>query len=221
VITARDGYKLTIRSIQEGAGKEEYSVEAVEVVAFGETRFFRSLEKPQPFLLPIHSYLVLEVRETRVVLKSVSIEKSIKIGGGRDGAVRNLKEAQVEKEPVSHTASEVAPPLEELSADSRRKDRRRHRRRRTNEERNEMKEWSDQKQQRSSSIAGEAAVSTAEPAATIPQFGAMIPPPTTLIAESFARKTASVEEAPASNQNNHIERAQEGGFSSSPDDRSD
>ena len=82
VITPKEGFKLIIRSSSAKA-LEEYAVGAVEVVSFGNCYFFRSLEKPKAFLLPMTEYEVVESRETRTVLKKPQIEKSIKIGGGR------------------------------------------------------------------------------------------------------------------------------------------
>ena len=82
VITPKDGCKLIVRNTS-GDRQEEYSVDAVEVVSFGKSFFFRSLERPKAFLLPVSDYEVIEVKETRVVLKKASFEKSIKIGGGK------------------------------------------------------------------------------------------------------------------------------------------
>ena len=80
VITPKEGYKLIIRAAS-GNSQEEYSVGAVEVVSFGQAFFFRSLEKPKAFLLPMSEYEVVEARETRTVLKKPQVEKTIKIGG--------------------------------------------------------------------------------------------------------------------------------------------
>ena len=44
VITPKDGFKLIIRN-SKGSKQEEYAVDAVEVVSFGQSMFFRSLEK--------------------------------------------------------------------------------------------------------------------------------------------------------------------------------
>ena len=82
VITPKEGFKLIIRA-SSGNSEEEYSVGAVEVVSFGNCYFFRSLEKPKAFLLPMAGYEVVEARETRTVLKKPQIEQSIKIGGGK------------------------------------------------------------------------------------------------------------------------------------------
>ena len=79
VITPKEGYKLLIRS-SHGENREEYRVDAVEVIAFGHSYFFRSLEKPKAFLLPLAEYEVLETKEARPILKNPSIDKPIKIG---------------------------------------------------------------------------------------------------------------------------------------------
>ena len=80
IITPREGFKLAIRN-SKGGSQEEYFVDAVEVVSFGQSMFFRSQERPKSFLLPLTDYEVLEAKETRVVLKNAPLEGSIKIGG--------------------------------------------------------------------------------------------------------------------------------------------
>ncbi len=80
IISPKGGYKLVVRS-SSVANHEEYSVDAVEVVSFGKSFFFRSLERPKSFLLPVGDYEVVEVKESRMVLKKVTVEKSIKIIG--------------------------------------------------------------------------------------------------------------------------------------------
>ena len=82
VITPKDGYKLTLRSSKKDSG-EEYTVEAIEVVCFNSALFYRSLERPKSFLVPVSDFEVVETKETRVVLKNATIEKSIKIAGGK------------------------------------------------------------------------------------------------------------------------------------------
>jgi len=82
IITPREGFKLTIKNSK--GGNEEYVVDAIEVVSFGrEAVFYRCLERPKAFLLPVGDYIVVETKETRVVLKNASIEKNIKIAGGK------------------------------------------------------------------------------------------------------------------------------------------
>ena len=90
VITPKEGCKLVVRS-SKGAGQEEFFVDSLEVVSFGNTFFLRSLERPKSFLVPATDYEVLEVRETRMVLKNVGLDRSIKIGGGREPTKRVAK----------------------------------------------------------------------------------------------------------------------------------
>lgn len=85
VITPKEGYKLVIRS-SKGLGQEEYLVDSVEVVTFGGSCFYRSLERPKCFLVPIGDYELIEVRETRMVLKTAQVggeRGSIKISANR------------------------------------------------------------------------------------------------------------------------------------------
>ena len=66
VITPREGCKLVVRN-SKGGGQEEYFVDAVEVVSFGHSFFFRSLDRPKSFLVPVSDYEILELKETRMV----------------------------------------------------------------------------------------------------------------------------------------------------------
>lgn len=84
VITPKEGCKLAIRNSKKGVGQEDYFVEAIEIVSFGSGIFFRSTERPKSFLVPVTDYEVIELKETKMVLKTAGIEKSIKIGGGKD-----------------------------------------------------------------------------------------------------------------------------------------
>jgi hypothetical protein len=127
VITPREGCKLVVRS-SKANGQEDYFVDAVEVVSFGHSFFFRSSEKPKSFLVPVSDYEILELRETRMVLKHVPTERSVKIGGGRDSAPpRQPREAHSESraEPkpekevvVASEAGEESPAGSEAAAGS-------------------------------------------------------------------------------------------------------
>lgn len=78
IITPRDGFKLSLKSPNIS---EEILLDAVEVVSIGGSCFYRSKERPRAFLLPMADAELIEVRETRVVLKGATIEKGgIKIG---------------------------------------------------------------------------------------------------------------------------------------------
>lgn len=82
IITPKEGYKIILRNSKLPT-EEEYSVEAVEIVSFGTAIFYRSLERPKPFLLPTTDYEVYESKDVRMVLKTAPLEKNIKIGGGK------------------------------------------------------------------------------------------------------------------------------------------
>lgn len=97
VITPKEGSTLVLRSTKRQSEQEDYFVDAVEIVSFGSAIFFRSFEKPKPFLLPVTDYEVIELRETKMVLKSASLDKSIKIGGGKDTSKTSKED--VEKRP--------------------------------------------------------------------------------------------------------------------------
>lgn len=138
VITPKEGCKLVVRS-SKSAGQEEYFVDAVEVVSFGNALFFRSIERPKAFLAPASDYEVLEVREARMVLKNVGIDRTIKIGGGREvrepAEKRPREQAQ---EPVA-VSSESSAQVSQEGGESldpktgrldKRRDKRRHNRRR-------------------------------------------------------------------------------------------
>jgi hypothetical protein len=136
VITPKEGCKLVVRSSKSSA-QEEYFVDAVEVVSFGSSFFFRSLERPKAFLVPANDYEILEVREARMVLKNVGLDRSIKIGRGRESpkmAKDVEKEEEVSFEPVEthvETSTEAAP---EPRVEKKRERRGRYRRRRGRED---------------------------------------------------------------------------------------
>lgn len=123
IITPREGFKLVVRS-SKGNSQEEYFVEAVEIVTFGSATFLRSLEKPKCFLLPVSDYEILEVRETRVVLKHAGTAKSIKIGTTKETLKVNKPAA---KEEVINEEREPVEPKQDKKRERRRKSRRRTR----------------------------------------------------------------------------------------------
>jgi hypothetical protein len=147
IITPKEGYKLVIRS-SKSAGQEEHFVDAVEVVAFGHALFFRSLERPKAFLVPVSDYEILEVREARMVLKNVGLDRSIKIGGGREGALKATREVEKgEVAVVAEEAEQEETPPAEISAEGRseirvdkKRDRRRHYRKRRGRDENAKEE---------------------------------------------------------------------------------
>lgn len=213
VITPKEGCKLVVRS-SKTTDQEEYFVDAVEIVSFGHALFFRSTERPKAFLAPASDYEILEVREARMVLKNVGIDRSIKIGGGRDGGQRAAKEAVADKaeaSPLTTQESFVSPLKEteeedatvpaaspETKSDSRldkKKDRRRHYRRRRGRDET-AKEEEGGEEGNESSLRLEEKIELPEPkplsdkgiettASSI--VSSLLPPPMTLISETIAR----------------------------------
>lgn len=188
VITPKEGFKLVVRS-SKSSGQEEYFVDAVEVVSFGSSFYFRSQERPKSFLVPATDYEVLEVREARMVLKNVGLDRSIKIGGGREASVKPSKET-VETEVTEEVTAEI--PAEGRL--DKKRDRRRHSRRRRGRE------------EVSKEILEE--VPTEEPKIDLPEpiqlqprdsvpaepltsssaiLSSILPPPPTLISDTIAR----------------------------------
>ncbi len=217
VVTPREGCKLVVRS-SKASGQEEYHVEAVEVVSFGRSFFFRSTEKPRAFLLPVSDYEVVELKDTRMVLKNAPAERSIKIGGGRDAPPR----PQREREPQAQTEGEEQPAGEQSQAqpqdspqnshgnNDRRGGRRRRGRRGRDRDRGGDQFHHDQRPQQhapqptaeGSEMIDEGAPLSEE--AKAPSFiSKLFPPPPTLIKETLGRykHPESAEEGtpPASN----------------------
>jgi hypothetical protein len=202
VITPKEGCKLVVRS-SKNSGQEEYFVDSVEVVCFGNSFFFRSLERPKSFLVPSSDYEILEVREARMVLKNVGLERSIKIGGGRETPVKPMKEPVPEKVEVEVPALEEAVAVQaspegaagsDLRVDKKR-DRRRHYRRRRGREEGTSKEGSEVEGGQPSDIKIElqapqegmegSAVEPVQSSSVI--ISSILPPPPTLISETIAR----------------------------------
>lgn len=127
VITPREGCKLVVRS-SKGNGQEDYFVDAVEVVSFGHSFFFRSQERPKSFLVPVSDYEILELKETRMVLKNVSTERAIKIGGGREMAPPRAPREEAPQD-IALSESRPAPTQEQRPPMGGKRDKRRRGRR--------------------------------------------------------------------------------------------
>lgn len=211
VITPKEGCKLVVRS-SKSSGQEEYFVDAVEVVSFGSSFFFRSLERPKSFLVPTTDYEILEVREARMVLKNVGLDRSIKIGGGREASVKPAREAVGEKAEALPSGEELpaaAAADAVISADGKperldkKRDRRRHYRRRRGRDEPLAKEEGTAEGTEEESISGEAMeridlpvprkieeeedISSGESFTATSVLTSLLPPPPTLISETIAR----------------------------------
>ena len=198
IITPREGFKLVVRN-SKGAGQEEFFVDSVEIISFGTSCFYRSLEKPKPFLAPVSDYEVLEVRDTRLGLKHLGSGDKIKISGGRDkslnepssgGSKRGGRRSKKDKEPKEETPKVVEE--EKAKAETpdvdKKRDRRRHSRRK--KQRDEQPAPAPppimEVNPQNVSEGGDALDEVVEPTSSsiLPKI---IPPPSGLISEDIAR----------------------------------
>lgn len=196
VITPKDGCKIVVRS-SKNSGQEEYFVDAVEVVSFGTAIFFRSLERPKSFLVPASDYEVLEVREARMVLKNVGIDRAIKIGGGRDAAVRGGRDHTQDKpEPAPISEADSGEEKKVEAKVEQRLDKKRDRRRNARRRRGRDDAVSVIKDEEGDSEDAEKAESASQPHVAseggelLPLTSvltSLLPPPPTLISETIAR----------------------------------
>lgn len=201
VITPKEGCKLVVRS-SKSTGQEEYFVDALEVVSFGNSIFFRSIERPKAFIVPASDYEVLEVREARMVLKNVGVERSIKIGGGREAAPpkppKEPKEPRESREPREEKAEIPVPAIAAEAVDAegrpRRDKRRQTRRRRGRDEEGAAAPETAAAEAAAMPISGEpAAISPETETKLVIAPGAaysgsqLLTPPPTLISETIAR----------------------------------
>jgi len=184
VITPRDGCKLIIRATKR-VEQEDYCVDAIEVVSFGHSLFLRSLERPKAFLVPMGDYEILELKETRVVLKNANNERSIKIGGGRETPVRHqAKEA--EEQPVVRLDIIPEPATQTDQAPDKKRDRRRSRRRRGPG--SDLRQEITQNSEESSTIQPLELKGGEKDEDIAPSFiSKLFPPPPTLIKETLSR----------------------------------
>jgi hypothetical protein len=206
IITPKEGYKLLVRS-SKGMTQEEHSVDALEVISFGPAIFYRSQERPKPFLVPVGDFEVIEIKETRVVLKNANLERAIKIGGGREPPARTPRESPPEKREQPVPIEAERPSQEESSLEHRldkRKDRRRRRRRGGPEGRSEQREPRSidsrtEKTEPSTEGVVEGGGAHDETQVSSPTFSPRFSPPSTLISQTLSRyKDQALAEDPVS-----------------------
>lgn len=200
VLSARDGYKLVLKN-SKLASTTEISAEVIEIVSFAGTVFYRSQDRSKNFLLPASDFELSEVKDGRLVLKNISLEKSNKLQNlqretlsadseFQDEAVKGEEGSQVDNEGSSLVTAE--PKNNRLE---RRRERRRNRRRRHNEDKKEgpVTEAAPQDEV----VEKGHAEDNTQP--VVPTLN-LIPPPPTLISQTLARykdKAQEVEASPA------------------------
>ena len=116
IIAAKEGFKLKLKSTKH-EGAAEYVVDAVEVVSFGTTFFYRSGEPAHTFFVPAQDFEIVQVRQARLMLKT-PVDGAVKIAGGADAGKKSspdkgpekkrkkVKPAKAEKRPAVENAEE-------------------------------------------------------------------------------------------------------------------
>jgi hypothetical protein len=174
VITPREGCKLVVRN-SKVQNQETFLVDALEVVSFGQSLFFRSQERPRSFLVPVSDYEITESKEAKMVLKSTTADQSIKIGGGR---LQREDSVEEERPQESH--------------DRKRDKRRRGRRGR---DRNDFQHQQQEAPREGAAvevhIPDAVAQQTEEPKEKVSFISKLFPPPPTLIKETIGRYKTS------------------------------
>lgn len=208
IITPREGFRLVVRS-SKSVGQEEHFVDSVEVVSFGKAAFFRSTERPKPFLVPVSDYEVLEVREQRLILKAKTPEQ-VKIAGGREtGGRREARPSPGEMREEFSSPEQKGPEGSSDSRTQRRRDRRnRFRGRRRGEFGEGPAEEGRAAQEQTQEEAGvpQEAGTHPSPRQEVPEqqgreqeevpppvFRTVLPPPSTLIRDDLQRLRENVE----------------------------
>jgi hypothetical protein len=95
IIAAKEGFKLRLKSTKND-GAVEYLVDAVEVVSFGTTFFYRSGEPAHTFFVPAQDFEIVQVRQARLMLKT-PVDKAVKIAGGAEAGKKPSPEKSVDK----------------------------------------------------------------------------------------------------------------------------
>lgn len=202
VVTPREGHRLVVRS-SKNVGQEEYFVEAVEIVSFGKAQFFRSQERPKPFLVPVTDYEVLEVREQRVVLKAPPVDSGARAISAKETHRAKPEPERKEAVVIPLPPGEVSEPQPAVaSGEARRRDRRRPLRRRRGGAREEPREEQgvvakaidlveediDKPELPKAAQLPAVPQEGVLPAGAIPGvFTSILPPPTTLIRDDLKR----------------------------------
>jgi hypothetical protein len=203
IITPREGYRLIVRSTKH-ASDEEFTVDAVEVVSFGSALFYRSLEKPHPFLLPVADYQVVEGKESRVVLKNAQFERTIKIGGGREASFKKETEEESDEQMLpmgleDESEESTSGPGQEPGMERKRERRRNRRRRGGHEHRDEQQRPRPEPTAAPSEPRQETPHAVPKEPFAAPLFTHLIPPPPNLISDSIQKyKEQQAKEPPAS-----------------------
>jgi hypothetical protein len=198
IITPRDGSKLTIRN-SKVKDAPDYTVDAVEVVSFGNSFFYRSMERPKSFLVPVSDYEVVESKETRVVLKNATIDKSIKIAGGRvrkepkeeprkTRARRSTSKSRKPEEKTAEPKKAEAKKAESKKAEPKKAESKKAETKKAEPKKTRSRSQAARKEQSAENKEGGTRVSSS-------MFRSLFPPPSSLISENIAKEEQASQTA--------------------------
>ena len=192
IISAKEGFKLSIKSSKH-LNPEEYLVDAVEVVSFSGALFYRHQEKPKSFFVPIHDYEVQEVREAKLTIRSPVMEKSIKIGGGKE-ASRQPRPEPEEKVSVVVEEENSNPVMDKDAATPQPAERHKREKRQKYRRKRGFEEGSRDAVQREVKL-GEDGNPLPVPVQPEPVFSHLLKPPESLISDSIHKYKKMEEDA--------------------------
>lgn len=196
IVTPKEGYKLSIKNSKGGSG-EEFLVDAVEIISFGQTFFYRSMERPKSFMVPVSDYEISEVKELRLVVKNPNIDRAIKIAGGKESNQQGNNNQQQKQQSGKQQSQEQKNDSNKEAANSPKKERKRQKRGRrssTASTANEEKEKQSEvpTEQRSLPLPGKVDDSE-DVIAPASIFSGLLTPPQTLISESLMKSPPPVD----------------------------
>jgi hypothetical protein len=193
ILSARDGFKLVLKN-SKTVSSQEISAEVIEIVSFAGAVFYRSQDRSKNFLVPASDFEIAEVKDARLVLKNISLEKSSKLQNPPKESSFHDQELDMKEEVTTSALDENEAATSSNTQSSsqnnrmeRRRERRRNRRRRHNEDRQQDDKkdvaQEDNSQEPSDSFDGNESSQAPMPIPTLN----LIPPPTTLISQTLAR----------------------------------
>lgn len=194
VLSARDGYKLVLKN-SKLSSTTDISAEVIEIVSFAGTLFYRSQDRSKNFLLPASDFEISEIKDARLVLKNISLEKSSKLQNIQKEAVASESTFDEEEAKVDENQGQVEVEASTQAIASgqnnrleRRRERRRNRRRRHSEERqnDEKKEAGTLETNGQDEVVEKVQLDETSSTNVAPVLN-LIPPPTTLISQTLAR----------------------------------
>ncbi len=199
ILSAREGFKLVLKN-SKTASCQEISAEVIEIVSFAGSVFYRSQDRLKNFMVPAADFEIAEVKDGRLVLKNISLEKSQKLQNPSKEVSTTTSDEEHggdflsdldEDVVVAPQTSQTAPTTQNNNRLEKRRERRRNRRRRHSEDR--VQDDKKEPQEGSQQEAVEESTQSESPA-PIPVLN-LIPPPTTLISQTLARYKEKFPEA--------------------------